>query len=125
MRAIFFLRDGCWIYSIALTFADCNIVRTDGEFNLIGDDMNSANYNKFPDMAAGSEALTPFSSLIGESVVLIVNIRRCQVPLRCRIMDESLSDLLINIEPGWEMNVRKELILAVEQDMPAGNSRVN
>ena len=87
--------------------------------------MNSANYNRFSDMTAGSEALTPFSSLIGESVVLIVNIRRCQVPLRCRIMDESLSDLLINIEPGWEMNVRKELILAVEQDMAVGNSRVN
>ncbi len=87
--------------------------------------MNSANYNKFLDTATGSEALTPFSSLIGESVVLIVNIRRCQVPLRCRIMDESLSDLLINIEPGWEMNVRKELILAVEQDMAAGSGQVN
>jgi hypothetical protein len=87
--------------------------------------MNSANYDKFPDTTTGSEALTPFSSLIGESVVLIVNIRRCQVPLRCRIMNESLSDLLINIEPGWEMNVRKELILAVEQDMPTDNSRIN
>jgi hypothetical protein len=87
--------------------------------------MNAANYNKFAGSITGNEALTPFSSLIGESVVLIVNIRKCQVPLRCRILDESLSDLLINIEPGWEMNVRKELILAVEQDMPAGNDRIN
>jgi hypothetical protein len=87
--------------------------------------MNAANYNKFPGPASVNEALTPFSSLIGESVVLIVNIRKCQVPLRCRIVDESLSELLINIEPGWEMNVRKELILAVEQDIAAGNSRIN
>jgi|HubBroStandDraft_5_1064220.scaffolds.fasta_scaffold664030_1 hypothetical protein len=87
--------------------------------------MNAANYNKFPCLATGNEALTPFSSLIGESVVLIVNIRKCQVPLRCRIVEESLSDLLINIDPGWEMNVRKELILAVEQDMSVENSRIN
>jgi hypothetical protein len=47
------------------------------------------------------------------------------VPLRCRIVDESIAEVLINVDPGWEMNVRKELILAVEQDNIVGNGRIN
>jgi hypothetical protein len=87
--------------------------------------MYAANYNNLLGPTMQNDALTPFSSLIGESVVLIVNIRRCHVPLRCRIVEESLAEVLINIEPGWEMNVRKELILAVEQDRVEGNGRIN
>lgn len=87
--------------------------------------MDAANYNKMLTRALPEDLLTPFSSLIGESVVLIVNIRQCHVPLRCRILDESVAELLINIEPGWEMNVRKELILAVEQDHVVENARIN
>ena len=44
------------------------------------------------DMFADSlirKGIRDFSSLIGESVVLIVNIRKCQVPLRCRIVGGS------------------------------------
>lgn len=87
--------------------------------------MDAANYNKMLTSAFPKDLLTPFSSLIGESVILIVNIRQCHVPLRCRIVDESVAELLINIEPGWEMNVRKELILAVEQDHVVENGRIN
>lgn len=86
--------------------------------------MNVANHNKLS-AARQEDSPTPFSALIGESVVLIVNIRQCHVPLRCRIIDESLGDLLINVDPGWEMNVRKELILAVEQDHVIESGPVN
>jgi hypothetical protein len=88
--------------------------------------MNAANYTRvIATRTMKDDLVTPFSSLIGEFVVLIVNIRQCHVPLRCRIMDESLGEVVINIEPGWEMNVRKELILAVEQDHVVGNGRIN
>ncbi len=88
--------------------------------------MNAANYTRaIATRIMKDDLVTPFSSLIGESVVLIVNIRQCHVPLRCRIMDESLGEVLINIDPGWEMNVRKELILAVEQDHVVGNGSIN
>ena len=34
----------------------------------------------------------------------------------CRILGESVSEVRVRIKPGWEMNLRKQLILAVEED---------
>jgi hypothetical protein len=34
----------------------------------------------------------------------------------CSIIGESLAEVRVRIDPGWEMDVRKELILAVEED---------
>jgi hypothetical protein len=66
-----------------------------------------------------------YSTWFGKSVVLLVDIRQCHVPMPCSIIGESASDVRIRLQPGWEMEVRKELILAVEEDGAALASRVN
>ena len=57
-----------------------------------------------------------YSAWFNKAVVLLVVIRQCHVPMPCRIVGESLADVRVRIQQGWEMNVRKELILAVEED---------
>lgn len=66
-----------------------------------------------------------YSAWFGKPVVLLVVIRQCHVPMPCSIVGESLADVRVRIQPGWEMDVRKELILAVEEDTFAIDARVN
>ena len=70
-------------------------------------------------------ALPIYSSLIGKSVVLLVVLRQCHVPLPCSIIAESTDDVRIRIKPGWEIDVRKELILAVEEHAVARENWTN
>jgi hypothetical protein len=56
-----------------------------------------------------------YSAWFGKSVVLLIAIGQCHVPMPCCIISESFSDLRVRIEPGLEMDLRKELILAVEE----------
>jgi hypothetical protein len=60
-----------------------------------------------------------YSDWIGKPVVLLVVIRQCHVPMPCSIVGESVTGVRVRIDPGWEMDVRKELILAVEEDAVA------
>jgi hypothetical protein len=60
-----------------------------------------------------------YSVWFGKSVVLLAVIRQSHVPIPCSIIGESVAEVRIRIHPGWEMDLRKELILAVEKD-PAG-----
>jgi hypothetical protein len=48
-------------------------------------------------------------------VVLLVAIRQCRLPVRCCIIGESVAAVRVRINPGWEMDLWKELILAVEE----------
>ena len=74
----------------------------------------------------GAKNFSPvFSAWVGKPVVLLVVIRQCHVPMPCSIIGESAADLRVRIQPGWELEIRKELILAVEEDAVARNSRVN
>jgi hypothetical protein len=57
-----------------------------------------------------------YSSWLGKPVVLLVVIRECRIPMPCRIVAESISDIRVLLSPGWELNIRKELILALEED---------
>ena len=66
-----------------------------------------------------------YSSLIGKSVVLLVLLRQWHIPLPCSIIGESVTDVRIRIKPGWEINVRKELILAVEEYAVARDNWIN
>jgi hypothetical protein len=59
---------------------------------------------------------TRYSAWFGKSVILLVMSRQCRVPMPCSIVGESVTDVRVRIKPGWEMNLRKELILAVEED---------
>jgi hypothetical protein len=57
-----------------------------------------------------------YSNWLGKAVVLLVILRQCHVPLPCSIVGESASNVRVRIHPGWELDVRKELILAIEED---------
>lgn len=56
-----------------------------------------------------------YSSWCGASVVLLLAIRRCQVPVPCSIIRESVADVRVRFNPECEMNVPKEFILAIEE----------
>jgi hypothetical protein len=66
-----------------------------------------------------------YSAWFGKPVVLLVVIRQCHVPMPCSIVGESVADVRVRIQPGWEIDVRKELILAVEEGAVALDTRMN
>ena len=66
-----------------------------------------------------------YSAWLGKPVVLLVVIRQCNFPMPCRIVAESAADVRVRIHPGWEMDIKKELILAVEEIVIATADRVN
>ena len=74
----------------------------------------------------GTNNFSPaYSAWIGKPVVMLVVIRNCRVPVSCSIVGESAANVRVRIQPGWELNVLKELILAVEEVVIPANSRVN
>ncbi len=74
----------------------------------------------------GTQDFSPvYSAWFGKPVVLLVIIRQCRVPMPCSIVAESITDVRVRLRPGWEMNVRKELILALEEDAVGMTTRVN
>ena len=66
-----------------------------------------------------------YSAWIGKSVVVLVVIRQCHVPMPCHIVGESAADVRVRLHPGWEMDIRKDLILAVEEVVISVEARVN
>ena len=73
-----------------------------------------------------TELFSPvYSSWLGKPVVMLVVIRQCHLPMPCRIVGESAADVRVRIHPGWEMDIRKDLILAVEEVVIATENRVN
>ena len=77
-------------------------------------------------IAEGTKDFSPaYSAWFGKPVVLLVIIRQCHVPMPCHIVGESVADVRVRIHPGWEMDIKKELILAVEEVVIAPADRVN
>jgi hypothetical protein len=77
-------------------------------------------------ISEGTKVFSPiYSAWFGKPVVLLVVIRRCHVPMPCSIVAESITDVRVRIKPGWEMDVRKDLILAVEEDNVGTHTQVN
>jgi hypothetical protein len=66
-----------------------------------------------------------YSVWFGKPVVLLVVIRQCHVPMPCLIVGESASDVRVRVQSGWEMDIRKDLILAVEEVVNTAENRVN
>ena len=58
-------------------------------------------------------------------MVLLVKVRQGRVPMPCSIVGESVADVRVRLQHGWEMDVRKDLILAVEGDAVALDARVD
>ena len=77
-------------------------------------------------IAKGTKVFSPvYSSWFGKPVVMLVVIRQCHFPMPCRIVGESAADVRVRIHPGWELEIRKNLILAVEEVVIAPEYRVN
>jgi len=77
-------------------------------------------------MIAGTKQISPvYSRWFGKPVVLLVLVRQCPVPMPCSIVGESAADVRVRIQPGWEINVRKELILGVDEDAVGVDTRVH
>ena len=77
-------------------------------------------------MTEGEKDFSPiYSTWLGRPVVLLIQIRQGRVPIPCSIVGESVADVRILLHAGWEMDVRKELILAIEEDSVAVNTRPN
>jgi hypothetical protein len=77
-------------------------------------------------ITGGTKDFSPiYSAWFGKPVVLLVVIRQCRVPMPCSIVAESVTDVRVRLRPGWEMNVRKELILALEEDTVGQHTQVN
>ena len=77
-------------------------------------------------IANRTELFSPvYSSWLGKPVVMLVVIRQYPVPMPCRIVAESAADVRVRIQPGWELDIRKDLILAVEEVVIAAENRVN
>jgi len=77
-------------------------------------------------IAVGTNNFSPaYSAWFGKPVVLLVAIRRCHVPMPCQILAESVAEVRVRILPGWEMDIKKELILAVEEVVTSAADRVN
>jgi hypothetical protein len=66
-----------------------------------------------------------YSFWFGKPVVMLVVIRHCYIPMPCQIVGESAAAVRVRIQPGWEMNVRKDLILAVEEFVTAAEDWVH
>ena len=66
-----------------------------------------------------------YSIWFGKPVVLLVVLRQCHIPLPCSIIGESAANVRIRAEPGRELNVRKESILAVEECAVVPDNRIN
>jgi hypothetical protein len=55
-----------------------------------------------------------YCAWFGKPVLLFV-VRKCRIPIPCNIIAESASSVRIRLQPGWEIDVPKELILSVEE----------
>jgi hypothetical protein len=56
---------------------------------------------------------------------MLVIIRQYHAPMPCRIVGESVADVRARLQIGREINVRKDLILAVEEVVIAAENRAN
>jgi len=66
---------------------------------------------------------TGFNNWLGHAVVLQVALGDIQVPLRGKLLKESGETVRMRIGEGWDVDIYKNMILAVEEDglavMPA------
>jgi len=59
---------------------------------------------------------SPYTSWVGQAVILQVADDDMRVPLRGVIVGESETMLLLRMGEGWDIDIYKPMILAVEQD---------
>ena len=60
-----------------------------------------------------------YKSWIGQAVVLQVALGEIKVPVRGRVLKDSGETLRMRIGDGWDVDIYKAMILAVEEDAMA------
>ena len=60
-----------------------------------------------------------FKSWIGQPVVLQVALGDIKVPLRGKLLGDGAETIRMRIGDGWDIDIYKAMILAVEQDAMA------
>ena len=74
----------------------------------------------------GTKNVSPaYSAWVDKHVVLLIRVRQYFVPMLCSIIGETDDGVRVCIQPGWELEVRKELILAVEEYAVARDNWIN
>lgn len=63
---------------------------------------------------------SPYASWVGQVVILQVAADDLTVPLRIVIVGESETAVRFRVGEGWDIDIYKPMILAVEQDNWAG-----
>jgi hypothetical protein len=56
-----------------------------------------------------------YSGWFDKPVVVLVKVRQYFIPLHCRIIGETNADVRVYVQPGFELEIRKTLICAVEE----------
>ncbi len=59
---------------------------------------------------------TAYAPWIGQAVVLQVALGELKVPLRGKLLKDNGETIRVRIGDGWDVDVYKTMILAVEQD---------
>jgi len=59
---------------------------------------------------------TAFAAWIGQPVVLQVALGDIKVPLRGKLLREGGDTLRVRIGDGWDVDIYKAMVLAVEED---------
>jgi hypothetical protein len=62
---------------------------------------------------------TAYQSWIGHAVVLQVALGEVKVPLRGRLLKDGGETLRMRIGEGWDVDIYKAMVLAVEEDAMA------
>ena len=57
-----------------------------------------------------------FKPWLGRAVVLQVALGDIQVPLRGTLLNDGVETVRMRIGEGWDVDIYKEMIMAVEQD---------
>jgi len=62
---------------------------------------------------------TAYQAWIGQAVVLQVSLGAVKVPLRGRLLKDGGETLRMRIGDGWDIDIYKNMVLAVEEDAMA------
>jgi len=57
-----------------------------------------------------------FKTWVGQAVVLQVAVGDIKVPLRGKLLQDGQETVRMRIGEGWDVDIYKEMIMAVEQD---------
>lgn len=57
-----------------------------------------------------------FKTWVGQAVVLQVAVGDIKVPLRGKLLQDGKETVRMRIGEGWDVDIYKEMIMAVEQD---------